>query len=67
MSYSDRDCQGESQAVQMDLELPGGCGTVSPQWLVKCDNTIGSLDPVMRDEATEMDTGDSMAQRNADD
>ncbi len=23
--------------MQMDIDLAGGCGTLSPQWYVKCD------------------------------
>ena len=39
VNYSDKNCQGEQELMQMDINLVGDCPTLSPQWYVKCDNT----------------------------
>ena len=37
VKYSDKECTNELELMQMDIPLQSGCGTLSPQWFVKCD------------------------------
>ena len=37
VKYSDKECTTDYELMQMDIPLGEGCGTLSPQWFVRCD------------------------------
>ena len=39
VNYANTECRDEYELMQMDIPLIEGCGTLSPQWFVKCDLT----------------------------
>lgn len=37
VTYSEKECHDDYELMQMEIPLADDCGTLSAQWLVKCD------------------------------